>query len=78
MFIDFHELFDEGEKRIPVKCLPKNGSKMSKLRSRESITGRAIREALAFMRFIFMSGRKSVTLPFSSRYAFIPSNSVWA
>lgn len=26
MFIDFHELFNESEERIPVKCLPRNGS----------------------------------------------------
>jgi len=26
MFINFHELFNEGEERIPVECLPRNGS----------------------------------------------------
>ena len=26
MFIDFHELFNEGEECIPVECLPRSGS----------------------------------------------------
>jgi len=32
--INFHELFDEGEERFPIECLPTDGSVEAELRSR--------------------------------------------
>lgn len=33
-FINFHELFDEGEERFPVECLPTYSLVEAELRSR--------------------------------------------
>ena len=41
-------------------------------------TGIAMRSALVFMRFMFMSGRNKVTLPLVSLYALRPSKRQWA
>jgi hypothetical protein len=78
MLIDFQQFFDEGEEFVPVESLSTDGSVKARVGPKRDVTGRASLVALVFIRFMFISGRKSITLPFSSLYAFIPSKSVWA
>lgn len=71
------EFDDELQELIPIKCLiiKRLISKQCNLQ-RSSLTGKATRDALRTILFMFMSGRNKVTLPFVSRYALRPSKTV--
>lgn len=63
-FIDPNEFLDSFEKRYAVKVLVE-AINVLKVVGKDIYTGKAIRAALVFMRFIFMSGLNNVTCPFS-------------
>lgn len=63
-FIDPNEFFDNFEKGYAVKVLVE-AINMLKVVRKDVYTGKAIRAALVFMRFMFMSGLNNVTCPFS-------------
>lgn len=77
MLIEADEFLDELEDRVTVKGLYATG-RWDMKEERRKHTGRVIRSALKFMRFMFMSGRNKRTRPESCRYAFMPSKMVWA
>lgn len=74
LLVDPDELLDELEQAVAAERLRARAPRVSQARpgpatrgGRGRRTGSAIRSALVFIRRMFMSGRKSVTLPFASR-----------
>lgn len=83
--VETDEFLENLDQRVSVEGLShptetRNPSQSWRLKATSTPrrTGRAIRDALVFIRLMFMSGRNSVTRPLGVRYAFMPSNSVCA
>ena len=77
MLVEPDEILDELEERLAVECLlgvVREGAREEGRRR----TGRAMRLALVFMRFMFMSGLNIRMAPVGSLYAFMPSKIVCA
>ena len=77
VLVEPDEVLDELEERLAVECLRgvvrEGGRRQGTWR-----TGRAMRLALVFMRFMFMSGLNIRMAPVGSLYAFMPSKIVCA
>lgn len=67
MFVESDKLFDKLQKRVSVESLENAIYMWKEAIEVIGLTGNAIRSALLFIRFMFMSGLNNVTEPFSRR-----------
>lgn len=66
VLVEPDEILDELEERLAVKGLQAHGQRGSCKQGEGTRTGRAMRLALVFMRFMFMSGLNIRTSPLAS------------